>query len=142
MRTALDSNIISAFWSSEPLVSRITAKLRVVRGEGGLVICGVVYAELSAYPAATNEFLESFLRDAGVEADFELGAEVWREAGRRFAAYAKRRRASRGGHAKRLLADFIIGSHALLAADRLLTLDPERYARDFPELRLISTSAD
>jgi predicted nucleic acid-binding protein len=38
---------------------------------------------------------------------------------------------------KRLLADFIIGSHALAQADRLMTLDPKRYRQDFPELKLI-----
>jgi predicted nucleic acid-binding protein len=36
----------------------------------------------------------------------------------------------------RLLADFIIGSHALVHADRFMTLDPKRYAREFPELKL------
>jgi predicted nucleic acid-binding protein len=36
-----------------------------------------------------------------------------------------------------LLVDFIIGSHALANADRFMTLDPRRYARDFPELKLI-----
>jgi predicted nucleic acid-binding protein len=62
---------------------------------------------------------------------------VWVEAGRRFARDAKRRRRSAGHGAKRLLADFIIGSHALVHADRFMTLDPKRYARDFPELRLL-----
>ncbi len=38
---------------------------------------------------------------------------------------------------QRLLADFIIGSHALAHADRFMTLDPQRYARDFPELKPI-----
>jgi predicted nucleic acid-binding protein len=36
-----------------------------------------------------------------------------------------------------LLADFIIGSHALSEADRFMTLDPKRYKQDFPELTLI-----
>jgi predicted nucleic acid-binding protein len=36
-----------------------------------------------------------------------------------------------------LLADFLIGSHALVQADRLLTLDPHRYSQDFPEVRLM-----
>jgi predicted nucleic acid-binding protein len=34
------------------------------------------------------------------------------------------------GSKKRLLADFIIGSHALAHADRFMTLDAKRYARD------------
>jgi predicted nucleic acid-binding protein len=62
---------------------------------------------------------------------------AWVEAGRRFARYAKRRRRSAGQGTKRLLADFIIGSLALAHADRFMTLDPRRYARDFPELKLV-----
>jgi len=37
-----------------------------------------------------------------------------------------------------LLADFIVGAHALTRSDRLLTLDPSRYSRDFPELEQIT----
>jgi hypothetical protein len=36
-----------------------------------------------------------------------------------------------------LLPDFIIAAHALLRADRLLTLDPTRYRQDFPKLRVV-----
>ena len=56
------------------------------------------------------------------------------EAGRRFARYAKRRRRSAHQGPKRLLADFVIGSHALAQADRFMRLDPKRYQRDSPEL--------
>ena len=42
-----------------------------------------------------------------------------------------------GGAAKRLLVDFIIAAHALLRADRLMTLDASRYARDFPRLCMV-----
>jgi predicted nucleic acid-binding protein len=102
------------------------------------VIAAPVYAELLAYPYATLEFLERFLDGAAIEVDFELKPEVWRESGRRFARFASRRRRAKAGHPQRLLADFIIGAHALLHADRLLTLDVVRYRRDFPELRLIT----
>jgi len=36
-----------------------------------------------------------------------------------------------------LLVDFIIAAHALLHADRLMTLDPVRYELDFPKLHLV-----
>jgi len=38
-----------------------------------------------------------------------------------------------------LLVDFLIGAHALVQADRLMTLDAKRYQRDFPELKIIQT---
>jgi predicted nucleic acid-binding protein len=72
-----------------------------------------------------------------VAVDFELGEQVWLEAGRRYAGYAKRRRQSGQEQPRRLLADFVIGAHALLTADRLITLDRGRYERDFPELKLV-----
>jgi predicted nucleic acid-binding protein len=85
----------------------------------------------------TEEFLGQFLSDADVVVDFELDEQVWLEAGRRYARYAKRRRRSGQEQPRRLLADFLIGAHALLTADRLITLDKGRYERDFPELKLV-----
>ena len=81
--------------------------------------------------------MNSFLSDTGILVEFEFEQQIWLEAGRRFARYAKRRRRSTREGPKRLPADFIIGSHALAKADRLMTLDPGRYERDFPALKLI-----
>jgi predicted nucleic acid-binding protein len=72
-----------------------------------------------------------------IAVDFDIGEDVWRLAATSFAAYASRRRHSGGGSPKRLLADFVIASHALLQADRLMTRDAGRYSQDFPKLRLI-----
>ncbi len=137
MRTAIDTNVLSALWSKEPLASQVARNLGDARAEGGLVVGAPVYAELLAYPKATESFVNSFLADTGIMVDFEFQQRVWLEAGRRFARYAKRRRRSAHQGPKRLLADFIIGSHALAQADRFMTLDPKRYKRDFPELKLI-----
>lgn len=54
--------------------------------------------------------------------------------------YANRRRQAAGEGPKRPLTDFVIGAHALLHADRLMTLDPIRYCQDFPELLLMTVS--
>jgi predicted nucleic acid-binding protein len=137
MRTAIDSNVLSALWSKEPFAAQVAKKLGDAKSEGGLVVGAAVYAELLAHPKATESFVNSFLSDTGIAVDFEFEQGVWLEAGRRFARYATRRRRSTREGPKRLLADFIIGSHALVQADCLMTLDPERYVRDFPELRLI-----
>ena len=137
MRTAIDTNVLSALWSKEPSASDIARNLGNAKAEGGLVVSGPVYAELLAYPKATESFVNSFLADTGIAVDFALEQPAWVEVGRRFARYAKRRRRSAGPGAKRLLADFMIGSHALAHADRFMTLDPRRYARDFPDLKLV-----
>jgi predicted nucleic acid-binding protein len=137
MRTAIDTNVLSALWSKEPSASDIAKSLGNAKAEGGLVVSGPVYAELLAYPKATESFVNDFLADTGIAVDFEFQQPVWVEAGRRFARYAKQRRRSARQGPKRLLGDFIIGSHAMVHADRFMTLDPKRYTRHFPELRLV-----
>lgn len=137
MRTALDTNILSIFWSDEPTALLIAGQLSNARAEGALVVCAPVFVELSAIPTGNAQRVEKLLREMNVAFDFELAEDVWRLAATSFAAYAARRRRSSGGSAKRLPADFIIASHALLQADRLMTRDANRYALDFPNLRLI-----
>lgn len=137
MITALDTNIPSALWSAEPLATEIAKLLARARGDGGLIVCGPVYAELLAYPGASQSFVDDFLQQTQVMIEFDLGDRVWREAGLRYAIYAQRRRRSGGGEPKRLLVDFLVGAHALCRADRLLTIDQSRYRQDFPELKLL-----
>lgn len=137
MRTALDTNVLSALWSSEPLVSRIASQLTYFHLQGGLVVSAPVYAELLAHPLATQSFVDSFLRDTNITIDFGLSESVWRHAAANFATYAQRRRHSGGGTAKRFLVDFIIAAHAMLSADQLMTLDPTRYEKDFPKLKIV-----
>lgn len=140
MRTAVDTNIISALWADEPDADAVRRALLRARDEGSLVISPVVYAEVCAHPRATQTMVDGFLKETGIHPEFELSEQAWREVARRFAHYAKRRRASRGGSPRRLLADFIVGAHALVHADRLLTLDSGTiYRRDFPQLRLLTT---
>jgi len=105
--------------------------------EGALIVSPFVLAELHTYPGATEAFIREFLARTGVAIEYRLEERVWTETSRRFARYAARGRQSTGAGPRRLLADFLIGAHALVQADRLLTLDPTVYQRDFPELRLL-----
>jgi hypothetical protein len=137
VRTAIDTNVISAIWSGESSVPKLLAQLETASTEGALLISPFVFAELYAYPGATAEYVRRFLDQTGVVVDYRLEERVWTETGLRFARYAARRRQSTGKSPRRPLADFLIGAHALVQADRLLTLDPTRYAQDFPEVRLL-----
>ena len=136
MRTAIDTNIISALWSGEPTAHGIAATLTEAQSLGGLVICPAVYAELRAYPGATAEFVNGFLSDTNIIVDWTLDAALWQLTANRFSTYAERRR-THSSQPKRLLADFLVGAHALLQADRLMTLDRGRYEKDFVELVLV-----
>ena len=137
MRTALDTNILSLFWSSDPSATALAAQLSNALGEGALVVSAPVFVELSAIPTGNPQRVQELLREMNIAVDFDLGEDVWRLAATSFAAYAIRGRRSGGGSPKRLPADFVIASHALLSADRLMTRDANRYTQDFPKLRLI-----
>ena len=136
MRTALDTNVISALWSQETTAQKIVSSLGEAQQEGGLVICGPVFVELNAHPKVTMSFVDEFLRNTNIIVDFALDEKVWRKAADVFSDYVRRRR--KAGGPKRLLVDFIIGAHATLHADRLMTLDHGRYERAFPALKLLN----
>jgi predicted nucleic acid-binding protein len=137
MRTALDTNILSLVWSQGPSAVMIAAQLSEARSEGALVVSAPVFVELSAIPTGDVQRVQKLLAEMCVTIDFELREDVWRLSATSFAAYAVRRRRSAGGSPKRLPADFVIASHAMLQADRLMTRDASRYAQDFPNLRII-----
>ncbi len=137
MRTALDTNILSPIWSAAPSAVAIAAQLSRVRAEGALVISAPVFVELSAIPGLNVQTVRKALAETSIVIDFGLEEDVWLLTAASFAAYAIRRRRSGGGSPKRLLSDFVIASHALLKADRLMTRDASRYSVDFPNLRII-----
>jgi predicted nucleic acid-binding protein len=137
MRTALDTNILSLFWSGGPLAATIAVHLSKAHTEGALVVSAPVFVEISAIPTGNAQRVKKLLDEMNITVDFDLGEDVWRLAATSFAAYVIRRRRSGGGSPKRLLADFVIASHALLEADRLMTRDANRYTLDFPQLRLL-----
>jgi hypothetical protein len=136
MRTAVDTNILSALWGAEQCMERAAEMLWQAEMHGALVISGVVYVELRAHPASTETFIDRFLRQTRISVEWELPREVWQMAADRFGQYAERRRVQKADTPKRLPADFLVAAHALLRADRLMTLDRRRYQTDFPELNL------
>jgi predicted nucleic acid-binding protein len=55
MRTAIDTNVISALWSGEPASQGMAALLGGAKNRGGLVICAPVYVELHSRSARDLE---------------------------------------------------------------------------------------
>lgn len=139
MRSAIDTNAISALWSNEPASHAIADRLDLARETGGLAISAPVHAELRAHPTAGDAFIDGFVQETDIRVDLRLDAKVWRRAGDACAAYATHRRNSGGREPKRRLVDFRVGAHALLDAGRLLTLDPARYRTAFPALTLVGS---
>lgn len=52
--------------------SEAASRLGAAKDEGGLVIAAPAYAELLAYPKATEAFVSDFLADTGISIDFDL----------------------------------------------------------------------
>jgi hypothetical protein len=140
MTTSIDSNIIVAlWWQSDPLNSIATKMLNQAHQAGRLVVSAPVYAELMGDPIRTEAELNEFFRDTGISVDWALEERVWREAGRANRGYIQRRRLSSGQIPRRILTDFLIGSHALVRGYSLLTFDQRLYAAAFPTLPIIDT---
>ncbi len=136
MKTALDTNILSSLWSNEPTAPNLRIHLNHARLEGSLLLGPVAYAEALAHPTITLDRFHEFLADTQIQTSFEMQEGVWINAGLRYRSYAARRRRSSGEEPRRMLADFLVGAHALQYAERLMTLDTARYRRDFPDLPL------
>ncbi len=138
MTIALDTNVLwPLLRGDEPAVSILTPLLDGYNASDGLVVCGPVYAELLAGPGATVAALTAFLATTEIVVDVALPLLVWQEAGLAFRAYAERRVASGAAWPRRVLADFIIGTHALHNATALMTLNRDDFARMVPSLPLI-----
>lgn len=137
MRTAIDTNVIVAIWNNEASATRMLQELQTARHLGGLVICGVVFAELLAHPSMNPTLLENMLQQVGIDIDFSSSKIIWTTAGTAFSDYVQRRRNALASISKQLLSDFVIGAHASEQADQLLTLDPKRYSQGFSSLKLI-----
>jgi len=133
MITALDSSVIlDVLLADAQHVQRSIEALRRARSEGQLVVCDVVLAEISPVVGAGAGY-----DLAGAEKAMAALIEDWSLvyvpasedtallAGRMFGRYLQR-----GGKRGRVVADFIIGAHATLHADRLLSRD-DGFQRDY-----------
>jgi predicted nucleic acid-binding protein len=135
--TAIDTNVIIALWDRDPGLSLAAQNaLDTAFHRGTLVAAAPVFAELIAAPGRSEAFVDSFFEETAIGVDWELPEQVWRLAGRAFQAYAERRRKQRDRGTRRILADFIIGAHALANRFRLLTLDEGLYRVAFPALSI------
>jgi predicted nucleic acid-binding protein len=130
--TAVDTNVLLDIFGADANFGDVSAEaVRQCLGEGALVACEAVWAETATAFQSTEKFRHAM-------ADLGVTFEPLSEAAAVEAAKAWRRR---GGRRTRILSVFLIGAHALKAADRLLTRDRGFYRRYFAGLKVLDPSA-
>ena len=117
MITAVDTSVLlDVFLPDDKYGPRSREWLRNAYDRGAILVCDVVYAEL--VPAFQDRAsLEDALKQISVTVS-PINTAITYEAGARWLQY---RRA--GGRRNRIIADFLIGAHAVATADAFLTRD-------------------
>jgi predicted nucleic acid-binding protein len=136
VRSAVDSSVILDVLLPDPAFGpRSAAVLRSAIDSGAVVACEIVWAEVRA--ACPNE--EIFRRaleklqiqfDAAGRETSEMAGSIWKQY----------RTNAKGSSRQHLIPDFIVGSHAIVQADVLLSRDRGFYRRYFPKLKLLDPS--
>ncbi|MBA2558201.1 MAG: type II toxin-antitoxin system VapC family toxin [Chloroflexi bacterium] len=136
MITAVDTSILIDVLTGHPDFGEPSADiLRKSRARGSLVVCDVVWAETAGWfreldvMRRTLDELTIDYRPVGERAATAAG-EAWR------------RYREAGGPRDRLIADFLIGAHAEVETDQLLTRDRGFFRRYFRDLTIVDPTVD
>ena len=135
MITAVDTNVLIDVFGADPRFGRLSADaLRRCLNDGAVVACMAVWSE-TRVAFANDETFAQAMRTLGVgfSAPTEPAATL---AG----GICKKYRAA-GGKRERVIADFLIGAHALTQCERLLTRDRGYYKKHFGGLVIVDPSA-
>ena len=111
------------------------ACLETAQADGELVICEMVYAELSGQFPAIAE-LNRFLSDARIGL-LPSSRESLHAAGKLWRDYKRGRREAGGRAQSHVIPDFLIGAHAKTQTSRLITRDRGFYRIYFRDVAII-----
>ncbi len=132
---ALDSSVLIDLLADGPQADAAEACLRQCLSAGPVVICEVALAEVCSALRDGSEALavleEMSIRFSPLEAKSALRA-----------GEMQRRYRQRDGARNRAAPDFLIGAHALLQCNGLITRDDRFYREYFKGLKLIVPAAE
>lgn len=132
---ALDSSVLIDLLADGPQADAAEACLRQCLSAGPVVICEVALAEVCSALRDGSEALavleEMSIRFSALEAKSALRA-----------GEMQRRHRQRDGTSHRAAPDFLIGAHALLQCNGLITRDDRFYREYFKGLKLIVPAAE
>jgi predicted nucleic acid-binding protein len=130
MSTAVDSSVLFALFNKEPGWQKWDELLRTSLSSGPLLVCPVVFAEVSiGFPS--DEVCLNALQSLGIDFSRFTPRSAWL-AGRVFLRYRKE-----GGARDYLIPDFLIAAHGATQADRLAAIDRGYLRRYFEELEVL-----
>lgn len=136
MITAVDTNILIDVLEPDPEYGPASRDaLNSCLLEGTVVACDVVWAEVAvAYAHVVKELVEA-LNNIGIGFS-ALTFDSALQSAKCWYAYLQK-----GGTRDRIAADFLIGGHALVQCDRLLTRDRGFYRGYFKKLEVLSITS-
>lgn len=134
MITAVDTNILIDIFGADKIFGEQSAKiLRQCIQEGNVCACEIVWTETATvFPnrAAFNNAIEMLgIEFSTMQQDSAIAA-----------ANAWRHYRQAGGKRDRVVADFLIGAHAMTQCNRLLTRDRGFYRKYFSILTILDPS--
>ena len=131
---AVDSSTLIELLGDGPRTPASADALRDALHAGPVVLCDVVLAEVCTALKHGSDVLQ-FLEDAGL-VYLPIEAKAALRAGE-----MQRRYRQRGGRRERTIPDFLVGAHALLQCDGLITFDAGFFRDYFKGLKVIVPAA-
>jgi predicted nucleic acid-binding protein len=132
---ALDSSVLIDVLTNDPKYGEKSfLRLQDAMERDDVVICGTVLAEVASRIEPEDALLDSL-------AELGINFSAMNEQSAVRAGIMQRRYRMRGGPRERIVADFMVGAHAMMQCGTLVTRDADFYRDYFKGLKIINPAA-